>query len=234
MEDVDLNRRELIFLIKHPKALKSINFSFSNEGEDQALLKEIGMNTKRGFYIDIGANDPITYSNTLGFYLRGWHGINIDAKPGTKDIFDMLRKRDINLELGVGENKETLTYYSFNESALNTFDREVAQHREKEGFTLISKRNIDVMPLAEILDEYLPKGQIIDFMDIDVEGMDYQVLQSNDWKKYRPHYVLAEEIRYSHKEERVSLISDYMNSVGYSQYMKFVGTSCFIDNEMNR
>lgn len=228
-----MNRREFAFLLKHPKAFHAMNFSFSNEGEDQALMKEIGFEKEKGFYIDVGANDPIKYSNTLGLYLRGWNGINIDAMPGSKAKFDKIRPRDINIESGVGTDRGTLTYYSFEESALNTFSSELMHEREKEGFSCISKQIVDILPLETILDEYMPQGQTIDIMDIDVEGMDFQVLKSNNWQKYRPTYVLAEAIGKSLLEVVEGDITKYMENVGYVPYMKFVGTVVYIVKEKN-
>ena len=112
-----MNRFEYCFLARHFAALRSSNFSFSNEGEDIALLKEIGPDVKNGFYVDVGSNHPIRYNNMMGFYLRGWNGINIDPLPGSKAEFDRIRKRDINIEMGVATERGTLTYYGFKEPA---------------------------------------------------------------------------------------------------------------------
>ncbi len=71
-----------------------------------------------GFYVDVGAHHPLRFSNTYKFYKRGWHGINIDAMPGSMDLFNRLRHRDINLERAVSDSKQILTYYAFNEPAL--------------------------------------------------------------------------------------------------------------------
>ena len=160
----------------------------------------------------------------MSFYLRGWSGINIDALPGSKKIFDKIRKRDINVEMGVSTRHGSLTYYSFKESALNTFSEEMAKTREKEGFTCVSQKKIRVMPLSEILDKYLPEGRNIDIMDIDVEGMDYEVIRSNDWERYRPVYVLAEAIGSGFSDILSGDITSFLSKQGYEPYMKFVGT----------
>lgn len=168
--------------------------SFSQEGED-LLLKRIFEHKKNGFYIDVGAHHPFRFSNTYLFYKKGWKGINLDAMPNSMKIFEKHRPRDINLEIPVGKDGEKLVYYIFNEPALNTFDKNrIEAIVSKSVYTLIREMEIQIRSLKSILDEYLPKGQNIDFMSIDVEGLDFEVLKSNDWKKYRPEILLVESL----------------------------------------
>lgn len=168
-------------------------FSYSQEGEDM-ILSRLFENQEIGFYVDIGAHHPIRFSNTYFFYLKNWKGINIDAMPGCMKIFDKLRPRDINLEIGISKKENILTYFMFNESALNTFSqefvREIGKYNE---FKLIKSISIDTYPLGKILEKYLPINQQIDFFSIDVEGLDLEVLESNDWDRFRPKYILIEE-----------------------------------------
>ena len=168
--------------------------SFSQEGED-LLLKRIFEHKKNGFYIDVGAHHPFRFSNTYLFYKKGWKGINLDAMPNSMKIFEKYRPRDINLEIPVGKDGEKLVYYIFNEPALNTFDKNrIEAIVSKSVYTLIREMEIQIRSLKSILDEYLPKGQNIDFMSIDVEGLDFEVLKSNDWKKYRPEILFVESL----------------------------------------
>jgi FkbM family methyltransferase len=167
--------------------------SFSQEGEDlvlASLLEDLSC----GFYIDIGAHHPQRFSNTYYFYLRGWQGINIDAMPGAMETFRRVRPRDISLELAVAGSNQVLTYYAFEEPALSTFSKSLAErYQQAHHQKLLFKREIATCTLAEILDRYLPPERTIDFLTIDVEGLDYQVLASNDWQKYRPRVVLVED-----------------------------------------
>lgn len=227
-----MNRHELAFLIRYPKALKALNFSFSIQGEDQAMMELFGSSMDKGFYVDVGANNPICYSNTLAFYLKGWNGINIDALPGSKKMFDAIRNRDINIEMGVGIEDSNLLYHMYSEPALNTFDGQLVLSREKNGIKCISKKEIEVAPLAKILDRYLPQGQKIDFLDVDVEGMDFQVLQSNNWDKYRPNYVLAEILGKSFNDVYNDNITTFMKGVGYIPCMKLTGTVIYVNEEI--
>lgn len=162
------------------------------------LLRSIFVDKSTGFYVDVGAYHPQRFSNTNHFYLAGWRGINIDAMPGSMEPFHQFRPRDINLEIGVSESDETLTYYAFNEPALNGFSKDVADRVTiNEQYKLLFTRPIPTRPLADILDEYLPANQTIDFLTVDVEGLDLAVLRSNNWQKYRPVVILTETIHIS-------------------------------------
>lgn len=175
--------------------------SFSQEGEDLLLLSFFEWKAS-GFYVDVGAHHPRKYSNTLAFYSRGWSGINIDAMPGSMKPFQATRPRDINLELAISDARRVLTFYEFNEPALNGFDPDTARSRNgfvaagrssDTAFRVVSERQIETVTLADVLDAHLPVGREIDFMNVDVEGLDYAVLASNNWDKYRPTIVLAED-----------------------------------------
>lgn len=175
--------------------------SFAQEGEDLVLLA-LFAGRPSGFYVDVGAHHPRKYSNTFAFYTRGWRGINIDAQPGSMQAFAAARPRDINLERAISDARRPLTFYEFNEPALNGFNRDLAQRRvgvvppgasEASAFRVISERQIETVPLRDVLDAHLPPGQAIDFLSVDVEGHDYEVLASNDWERYRPTAVLVED-----------------------------------------
>jgi FkbM family methyltransferase len=149
----------------------------------------------KGFYVDIGAHHPWRFSNTYLFYQQQWRGINVDATPGSMKDFIKHRQRDINLEMGVGNSHGVLNFYCFNEPALNTFDENLARERDgKHQYRLIRTIPVQVMPLAALLDQFLPQNTRIDFMTVDVEGLDFTILQTNDWKKYQPKFLLVEAI----------------------------------------
>lgn len=209
--------------------------SYSQEGEDRVLdslmFKLHGAtHRKSGFYVDIGAHHPHRFSNTYLFYQRGWRGINVDAWPGSMRAFQSQRPRDINLEMGVGEQLGELDFHVFNEPALNTFDAALAQSRCTDYWHVIEIKKIDMRPLAFILEKHLPDGQGIDFLTVDVEGLDLDVLASNDWVKFRPLVVLAETFGKSIEEVLEDPLYIYMKSLGYSLYSKTVNTSFFVDS----
>ena len=134
---------------------KYSNISYAQEGEDLVLDRFLN-NKSKGFFIDVGAHHPKRFSNTYKFYLKGWRGINIDAMPESMDLFEKFRPADINLEAGVSKVKGELTYYIFNEPALNTFSKEEAIKKDGlRDYKIIKKIKIDTLPLSELLDEHV-------------------------------------------------------------------------------
>jgi FkbM family methyltransferase len=167
--------------------------SFAQEGEDRLLARFLEPRAQ-GFYVDVGACHPRRFSNTHYFYLQGWRGINVEPRPGSGKLFSKLRPGDINLELAVAAQPGTLTYHMFGEEALNTFDPLLARQYQDQGHPVLREIQMQTNTLSELLDKYLPEGQTIDFLNVDVEGLDLEVLRSNDWTRYRPHLVLTEEL----------------------------------------
>lgn len=148
----------------------------------------------KGFFIDVGAHHPYRFSNTMYFYKRGWKGINIEPTPTVIKLFRLFRKRDITLNAGISETHQKLKFYCFNEPALNGFSKEISEERDQSGsYKIVQTLDIETFPLSEVLDKYLPPGQKIDFLTIDVEGLDLQVLRSNNWEKYKPNFILVED-----------------------------------------
>lgn len=204
--------------------------SYSQEGEDM-ILRRIFEHQKKGFYVDVGAHHPKRFSNTYYFYKQGWSGINIDAMPGSMKAFDRCRPRDINLEIPISDKKQLLTYYAFNESALNGFSKELSESRNGKGNYYIKfTKKIETIPLNQVLNTYLPKNQQIDFLSIDVEGLDFIVLQSNDFSIYKPSVILIEILNNSLVDIQKNEVTMYLKSFNYSIYAKLINTFLFIDN----
>jgi FkbM family methyltransferase len=201
--------------------------SYSQEGEDM-ILRRIFQERGTGFYVDVGAHHPRHFSNTYYFYQRGWFGVNIDATPGSMTPFRRMRPRDINVEAAIAKDGQKLTFFIFDGPALNTFDESLALSREREsGGHIIKRQQISTQTLEEVLDQHLPKGQAIQFLTVDVEGLDLEVLQSNNWQRYRPEYVLAEcwELTLTHAADNI--LVQYMDSQGYDLMAKAVSTTFF-------
>ncbi len=201
---------------------------YSQEGEDM-VLNRIFEDKKEGFYVDIGAHHPKRFSNTYFFYKKGWKGINIDAMPGSMDMFSRDRPLDINLEIPVSDKDEVLTYYIFNEPALNGFSRELSDSRNGlRQYKIIDMKGLRTRTLASILDELMPMGQKIDFLSIDVEGLDFQVLNSNNWVKYRPEVVLIEALGGANVADVLACETNlFMEANGYSLFAKTFNTLFF-------
>lgn len=200
---------------------------YSQEGEDM-ILRRLFEHKADGFYVDIGAHHPMRFSNTYFFYRRGWRGINVDARPGSKRAFDRVRKRDINVECGVAREAGIASYYEFNEPALSGFSAALSGQRDgRADYRIVATHPVRVVTLRELLDAHLPHGREIDFLSIDVEGLDLDVVLSNDWRKYRPAYVLVEILGASLGDVIDSPIARAMTGHGYDLYAKCVNTVIF-------
>lgn len=203
--------------------------SYSQEGEDM-ILRRLFEEQDGGFYVDVGAHHPKRFSNTYFFYEKGWRGINIDAMPGSMKPFNRFRPRDINIEIPISDKKEVLTYYAFNEPALNGFSKQLSEQRNGEkGYFIKFTREIETATLEEILDAYLPENQTIDFLSIDVEGFDFSVLKGNNFTKYKPKVILIEVLTSSLSEIGQHEITKFLGQFDYLIYAKAVNTVFFIE-----
>ncbi|MBP0598380.1 FkbM family methyltransferase [Herbaspirillum sp. LeCh32-8] len=176
-------------------------------GEDIILDRLMG-NPGSGFYIDIGANDPNKFSNTLRFYERGWSGINVEPNPVKHRDICAARQRDTNLNVGVGPDAAVLPFYVIDPDTLSTFDKKVADVAVREGFKLAQTLDVQVIRLDDMVAEH-GRGRAIDFMSIDVEGFEVPVLSSNDWSKHRARFVMLEVNRAEVE------IDAFMSGIGY-------------------
>ncbi|MFQ5977075.1 MAG: FkbM family methyltransferase [Candidatus Heimdallarchaeota archaeon] len=227
-------KRFLLAILHRFKLKEQFAFTtYSQEGED-AILRRIFEDKKIGFYIDVGAHHPKRFSNTYYFYKKGWSGINIDAMPGSMRAFKKTRKKDINLEIAISEKNQELIYYFFNDPALNGFSKEISEERnQNDKYRIIAAKKIKTETLAQVLDTYLPPGQKITFMTIDAEGLDYEVLVSNDWDQYRPMVLLVEDQETDLDNLDRSNIVKFMKTKGYTLFAKTFNTLFFKQKTAN-
>jgi FkbM family methyltransferase len=221
----------LIYLLFLPKK------SYAQAGED--IILDLFLNDQgEGFYVDIGANHPKRFSNTLFFYKRGWRGINIEPDSNNFRRFIRSRHRDINLNIGVAEATSVMDFYGFKSDTLSTFSKESAERYKAVGYELQDVKKIAVRPLKEILDEYLPTGGRLDFFSIDTEGLDKAVLKSNDWVKYRPKFVILETLEFKESdgtmgkklgEAKENYLDSYMEGIGYFKMADTYVNSIYIE-----
>ncbi len=198
---------------------------YGQEAED-VLLEQIGL-PEKGFFVDVWAHHPVRFSNTYALYRKGWRGINIDATPGSMDLFRKMRPGDINIEAAVSDDPTPRTLYLFEEAALNTFDRELADSRLAAGWPLKEKRDISRTPLVSLLDRYVPAGVAIDLLSVDVEGEEMGVLRSNDWDRYRPAVIVLEDLAASFEDLGRSEVVAYLADRSYEPVSKLVRSLIF-------
>jgi FkbM family methyltransferase len=219
-------------LYKHPVIkylagpfIKNYRPSYSQCGEDMIL--DVILKKKEGFYIDIGANNPIRQSNTMYFYKKGWHGINIDATPGAMISFRKLRKRDLNLEVAVASEETEMIFYLFKSSLYNTFNQRLSDEFNNN---VVDQKILKTQKLSTILDQYLSGNKEIDFLSIDTEGYDHDILKSNNWTKYRPKVIVTENLVYS-KDQSFAATNDFLITVGYTFFCNSPTNAFFLENK---
>lgn len=204
--------------------------SYSQEGEDMILRRMFGSQTK-GFYVDVGAHHPKRFSNTYFFYRKRWCGINIDAMPGSMKLFRRIRPRDVNIEKPISSRKQVLTYFAFNEPALNGFSKEISEARDGlNNYRIEFIKDIESYTLEEILDNNLSPNEKIDFLSIDVEGLDFDVIKSINLTKYRPRVILVEILGSSLLDIQKDPIYTLLINEDYVLYAKAVNTVVFKSN----
>tara|TARA_B100000768_G_scaffold70271_1_gene67445 strand:- start:185 stop:931 length:747 start_codon:yes stop_codon:yes gene_type:complete len=183
----------------------------SQFGEEKFVLSFFDKEYK-GKFLDIGCFHPTRHNNTYAMYKKGWHGINIDLNPLTIDLFNFARSKDININAAISNNEETKRLYFIDE--LNTQNTLEANHlsflknhhnlKEEE----ISLQEIKTKRLDKILDIYNFKD--IDFMNIDVEGHELNILNSIDFLKYKIKFICIEMIDHN---EQAKMINEKLNVV---------------------
>jgi FkbM family methyltransferase len=206
-----------------------VRLSYSQDGEDM-VLRRMFEGRRSGFYVDVGAHHPFRFSNTCYFHRLGWRGINIDPNPDAITAFRRARPSDSNVCVGVADVTSTIAYHIFNEPALNTFDTRLAVERARlPGYRLLETRSVPVRRLEDLLAEHLPPDGKIDFLSIDVEGMDLSVLRSNDWGRFRPGILLVE----AHERAVSGIEHDPINifavAIGYRLIAKTLNTLIYED-----
>ncbi|KND47921.1 MAG: hypothetical protein AB199_04155 [Parcubacteria bacterium C7867-004] len=186
--------------------------SYGHQGEDavlQGMLKWV----KKGTYVDVGAYHPVLYSNTYAFYQKGWRGIVIDPNIDMRPLYTLMRPADRFIHAAVGERAEERPYYMFDDGAYNSFDEGRARSwKATRGLEIRETRMVAFKPLSQILSEQGIKS--IDFLNIDVEGFDFEVLKTHDWSI--PTRVIAiEDETFNPDQPRENAIYAYLHEKGY-------------------
>jgi FkbM family methyltransferase len=166
--------------------------SYAQNRED-VLLSRALLGQPKGFYIDIGANDPTTCSITKCFYDMGWNGINIEPVRAVFQRLAAERTRDINLNIGISNRRQILPFYEcVTESTLSTFSAALAAwwSTPPHGH-IFTERQVPVMTLAEVCEQYV--RQPIDFLSIDAELHEREVIEGQDWRRWRTRIIVVED-----------------------------------------
>lgn len=201
--------------------------SYAQEGEDLILARLFG-NRPNGFYVDVGAHHPLRFSNTYLLYLKGWRGINVDAMPESMRAFERMRPRDINVEAAVSDTITDLVYQAFDEPAYNGFS--IADRHSVKPANLLWTKTVKTTTLRDLMVRFLPDGQHIDLLSVDVEGHDLEVLRSMDWKCCRPSVVVAELCQSTVDAVLEHPVHHYLSGLGYLLHSKLHNSCIYSSN----
>ena len=194
------------------------NFFYSYGGID-ALVLRIFKSQKKGFYIDVGAQHPIRNNNTYLLYKKGWSGINIDLDQNNIDLFNIARKNDINIKAAVSSSTKKMDLFFYHDkSPINTLSKLVADFQSAK---VKEVKSVQTTTLNSLIENSKYNHQKFDFLSIDVEGLELEVLKGFDISLYKPKIVVIEYLDLSLKKLEIKNlnIDNIMNSSIY-HFMK--------------
>ncbi|HTK33039.1 MAG TPA: FkbM family methyltransferase [Candidatus Paceibacterota bacterium] len=207
--------------------------SYSQCGEDiivNRILRD--MNVRSPFYIDIGTNDPIIFSNSYLFYKQGSGGICVEPNPSLCARIKKKRSRDTVLNIGVGIENGTKDFYLLSNDALSTFSQSEVQTEIAKGHTIIGKIPVSIQTINKIISD---AKREIDFLSLDIEGLDKMVLETLDFKKYRPKVICVETRSFGSSEyEARANLEDLMKKNGYDNVGYTPINSIYADSSIIR
>src|SRR5262245_35677095 len=168
-----------------------MDLSYSQNMEDYHLWLAFG-GQRTGSYIDIGAGHPIADNVSFWFYERGWQGIVVEPQPELAALYERLRPRDVAVRGLVGAERGEADFHVVDRlHGLSTIREDVAQTAPSFGVDYQTRR-VPVMTLAQLCESHGLGA--IDFLKIDVEGAERDVLVGGDWRRFRPKVIVAEAV----------------------------------------
>lgn len=211
------------------KFMPQAQYGYAQFGEDLILahlFNQLGI--AKPTYLDIGANEPRSISNTYYFYIRGSRGVLMEPNPFLYKQLKRMRPEDIVLNTGIAFDEQVeADFYIFPNFAngLNTFSEKEAKHWEETGMKGLGKIPIEkvvkmpLIPVNSILEKYF-KDKAPNFISLDVEGLDLEILKSLDFDKYQPEVLVVETMGYDGNQESFKLndIIEFVLNKNYDIY----------------
>lgn len=175
--------------------IRQMKISFSQFGEDLIVLSYFGGENpkKNGIYVDVGAFDPVCLSTTLLLYKLGWTGINIDMDSEKIEKYRNMRPRDCNIAAAISNTQKKMLHLKYPLGATNR----IVDVTEAERLSLckevpIQTKEVITEMLTTLIDKSPFSGKQIDYLNVDCEGHDYEVLTSLDFSRYKPTIITIE------------------------------------------
>ena len=216
--------RKVITYIKNENYSDSFVFKSYAQYLEDIILFLFLYDVKNGFYIDVGANDPIKDSVTNFFYIRDWHGINIEPLDDKYALLKDQRPRDINLNIAAGKEKGNTTLYIY--KGLTT----IMKNYSRPG---MAQKLVKVETMTDICKKYVPPGTIIEFCKIDVEGAERDVLLGYDFINYRPKIFCIEATLPLTMKPSYQFFEDILIKNNYSFFYQYNVNRFYVDNKSN-
>ncbi len=165
--------------------------SFAQNREDVVLFRAL-RDVEAGFYIDVGAHDPVVDSVTLAFYNRGWHGINLEPAPIWHTRLAAARPRDINLNVAASNQNGEMIFHEVAGTGLSTCDETIGRQHRQAGTFPVAEIRVATTTLAEVYRQHAISN--VHFLKIDVEGAEKAVLEGMDFMQVRPWIIVVEAL----------------------------------------
>jgi len=207
--------------------------SYSQSGED-LIIEQVFMVLGRKLisYLDLGANHPTRFSNTYLFYQKGGAGVCVEPDQTLQPLFKKLRSRDVLLTCGVGLKEGEADFYIMTTNTLNTFSKEEADRYAGYGRQKIERIiKLPLKPLNTILAEHFETCP--NLISLDIEGLDFQILRSLDFGKWRPEVFCIETLTYTEDktERKLQEIIEFMKGNAYMVYGDTYINTIFVDTQ---
>ncbi len=206
--------------------------SFSQCGEDIIVdFVFMILGNKNITYLDIGANHPTHYNNTYFFYRTGHRGVLIEPDSVLCQKLRNKRPKDTVLNMAVGsDGDDIISMYVMTSRTLNTLEKSQAEALVASGHERIEAvREVRRLGINQILNTHFPSGAP-DFVSLDIEGLDLQILEAWDFDGFRPKIFCVETLTYTrdNTERKLTEIIDLMISRGYRVYADTYVNTIFV------
>lgn len=174
------------------------NTSFGQCAEDVWLLQALRAGkvpwANSGFFVDIGANHPVVFSATYLLYKAGWNGLTVEPIPSLCALHRKFRPRDICLNMGVAAVREKRRFWETAPDLFSSFSKAEAQNAKDNGLcTILREGDIWVDTPSSIL-RHVPHGTRVNYLTIDTEGLDAEILGRWPWDLSRPDVISCEAL----------------------------------------
>lgn len=171
-----------------------------------------------GFYVDLGANHPVVFSATYLLHKAGWRGITVDPIPSLCALHRRLRPHDICLNVGVGAISEQRLFWETAPDFFSSFSEEDTKRAQKKGLCAVLGASAVSLVTPRGIIAYVPAGQTINYLTIDTEGLDAEILSNWPWDNFMPDVISCEASAMSTVEGEADKV---LKAHGYTAIKRF-------------